>query len=113
MSLVWATRGKNWGFRFIYGGGYDDPLVEYERAFSGAGSNDELVTRSGDRVALRLLDPLGRTDRSGRVIPHEFVLLGSLTPEFETVDEARDYVWPQVAEHYALIWDTERPPVTE
>ena len=78
MSLIWATRGRHWGFRFVYGGGFDDPLVEYDQIFGNVGPDDEVFVRIGDRAALRFPDPLDRTDRAGRVIPHEFVLDSSI-----------------------------------
>lgn len=110
MSLIWATRGRHWGFRFLYSGGYGDPLVEYDKVFDLAGSEDELFVPSGPRAALRFPDPLGRTDRAGRVIPHEFVLDSTIA---SSLDDARAAVWPLVANHYAAIWDAEEPPAQQ
>lgn len=31
--LIWATRGRSWGFRFMLDGGLSDPLPDCERAF--------------------------------------------------------------------------------
>ena len=36
MSLIWATRGRTWGFRFLRDGGFPDPLPVYDLAFSRA-----------------------------------------------------------------------------
>src|SRR5690606_6305373 len=33
-NLVWATRGRSWGFRFLLNGGLSDPLPTYERIFA-------------------------------------------------------------------------------
>ena len=33
-GLIWATRGRTWGFRFLLDGGQADPLTTYERAFA-------------------------------------------------------------------------------
>ncbi|MCT1433879.1 hypothetical protein [Dietzia maris] len=110
MSLIWATRGRHWGFRFVYGGGYADPLIEYDKVFKTAGPEDELFMPSGARAALRFPDPLGRTDRAGRVIPHEFVLDSAIACD---VDEARAAVWPLIADYYATIWDVEKPPTPQ
>lgn len=107
MSLIWATRGRHWGFRFVYGGGFADPLVEYDTVFDGTGTDDSLFVPSGERAALRFPDPLGRTDRAGRVIPHEFVLDAGIAADLVG---AREAVWPLVADYYAQIWDTEQPP---
>ena len=35
MTLIWATRGRTWGFRFLRDGGLEDPLDTYEEAFAG------------------------------------------------------------------------------
>jgi len=110
MSLVWATRGRHWGFRFVYSGGFADPLLEYDKVFDGVGSDDEVFARFGERAALRFPDPLGRTDRAGRVIPHEFVLDATIA---SGVSEAREAVWPMVADFYARIWDAEEPPALQ
>jgi hypothetical protein len=69
MSLIWATRGRTWGFRFLLKGDFKDPLQEYEKAFAGTDSDQELCRRTGDTVALRFPDPEGRKDTAGRVTP--------------------------------------------
>ena len=66
MRFIWATRGKDWGFKFLRDGGFSDPLPIYEAAFEG--TDPSLST-------LRFDDPEGRTDRAGRVIEHDFVFL--------------------------------------
>jgi len=107
VTLLWATRGRTWGFRFLRHDGQGDPLLEYERGFATFGSDDEGVSRVGDRVALRFTDPEGRCDRSGRVIPHEFVVSGELAAEVGTVDDGLRVVWPLVRDEYAKIWGAE------
>ena len=32
--LIWATRGRSWGFRFLLNAGLPDPLADYERSFA-------------------------------------------------------------------------------
>lgn len=110
MSLIWATRGRHWGFRFVYGGGYADPLVEYDKVFDAVGTEDELFVPSGGRAALRFPDPLGRTDRAGRVIPHEFVLDATIA---SNLAEAKAAVWALVADTYEGIWGAEKPPAPQ
>lgn len=108
-NLVWATRGRRWGFRFLLDGGAQDPLLDYERVFVGL--EDEEVCRPGaDHVALRFLDPLGRKDSAGRVIPHDFVVRGDLAEGLHTVDDGLARVWSLVAPRYAAIWDSPTPP---
>lgn len=108
--LIWATRGRSWGFRFLLDAGLHDPLPEYERAFANLG--DEPTTRhhAPGIAALRFPDPLRRKDTAGRVIPHEFVLFGDMADRIESIEDGQKRVWPLVAETYARIWDSERPP---
>lgn len=110
MSLIWATRGRTWGFRFLRRGGLRDPLPPYEAAFTELEGLPEGVARVGERVALRFADPDGRTDRSGRVIPHDFVLSGDLAARIHSVADGISEVWPLVAEEYARAWDSVTPP---
>ena len=108
--LIWATRGRSWGFRFLLRGGLSDPLLVYERSFADLEDEPTACHRAAGNVALRFPDPLGRRDASGRVIPHEFVVLGALADEIESVEDGLQHVWPLVAEAYARVWDAERPP---
>ena len=109
-QLIWATRGRSWGFRFLLKGGLSDPLPVYERSFANLKDEPTTFHRSAGKVALRFPDPLGRRDASGRVIPHEFVVLGDLADEIESVEDGLQRVWPLVAKAYARTWDAERPP---
>jgi hypothetical protein len=112
MSLIWATRGRTWGFRFLLDGGFDDPLLEYDKAFSAVGDDPEICHRVGDRVALRFPDPLDRRDAAGRVIPHEFVVSGPLAEEIHSVRDGLQRVWgqPEVAEEFERIWELPAGP---
>lgn len=112
MSMIWATRGRTWGFRFLRKGGLDDPLPLYEAASAGLDGLPEGVARVGDRVALRFPDPAGRTDRSGRVIPHDFVLMGDLAARVHSVADGVQEVWPLVADEYAQVWERPTGPTT-
>ncbi len=51
MNLIWATRGRSWGFRFLLDGGYSDPLPVYEKAFAGAEGESTLCRRVDAHVA--------------------------------------------------------------
>lgn len=112
MSLIWATRGKSWGFRFLRSGGSADPLIDYEDVFSGLDGQSYAFRRLGDRVALRFTDPEARQDAAGRPIPHEFVLTGETAKGMSSLEEAREKIWPLVADEYAKIWDQPSPPAT-
>ncbi|MEI2819599.1 MAG: hypothetical protein V9E81_05035 [Marmoricola sp.] len=112
-GLVWATRGRIWGFRFLLDAGLSDPLRAYEAAFFGMADDFDTCRQSGQHTALRFTDPELRRDTAGRLIPHEFVLLGPLSTEVSTVDRGKELVWPLVASAYSLVWDLEHAPTTE
>lgn len=112
MSLIWATRGRDWGFRFLRDGGNADPLPEYDRAFSRAGDAPEVCLRVDERVALRFPDPLLRKDRAGRVIPHEFVVFPPLADRIGSVDDGVRLVWPLVEDDFARVWERPVPDAT-
>ena len=110
MSLIWVTRGRTWGFRFLRDGGYKDPLRVYDDVFSGVEDEPEVWCRVAEKGALRFPDPLGRRDRAGRIIPHDFVVFGPLADEFDSVEDARRLVWPQVADEFEEVWKLPKPP---
>lgn len=109
-DLIWATRGRSWGFRFLLGAGRPDPLLDYQRVFGETADDPSMWVAHQSEVGLRLVDPEGRYDASGRPIPHEFVLFGSLAAEVRSVDDGRRVVWPLVASAYARVWGLDRPP---
>ena len=111
MSLLWATRGRSWGFRFLRSGGAEDPLLPYDELFDAIDDQQpEVFRRLGDRVALRFPDPEQRTDAAGRTIPHEFVLSGSEADGVSSLAQGRDRIWPLVAAEYAEVWGAAEPP---
>src|SRR6476661_3454327 len=85
--LIWATRGRSWGFRFLLAGGLSDPLADYERAFADLEPEPAAWRRTDAVVALRIPDPDGRKDAAGRDIPHEFVVFGDLADRIESVED--------------------------
>lgn len=108
--LIWATRGRTWGFRFLLTGGRADPLLDYERAFELIESGPEAWQGTAGVVALRFPDPLDRKDTAGRVIPHDFVLLTVCAERVASFEDGQQLVWPLVEGAYARIWDAESPP---
>ncbi|OZE81139.1 hypothetical protein CH305_11195 [Rhodococcus sp. 15-649-2-2] len=110
-GFIWATRGRNWGFRFLCDAGLIDPLPAYERAFKDLRDAPTAWCREGGEVALRFPDPLGRRDSARRVIPHEFVIFGDLATAVDSVEDGLDEVWPLVSEVYASIWESPNPSV--
>ncbi len=112
MRLIWATRGRVWGFQFLRDGGFDDPLPVYEEAFQGVAVDQRAFGHSGEMVALRFPDPLGRQDAAGRVIPHEFVVFSPLADQVNSVEDGFQVVWPLVRGEYARVWRKPKPPST-
>ena len=111
MSFIWATRGRTWGFRFLsteQPG--QDPLARYEQAFDGVRDVPAVVRRRSGMLAVRFPDPEGRRDRSGRPIPHEFVLTPPLSDSVRSVEDALAQVWPLVRERYAEVWELPKAP---
>lgn len=110
MSIIWATRGRTWGFRFLRDRQFPDPLTEYDKVFSGLGNGPEACSHVGNKVALRFPDPLGRKDRAGRVIPHEFVIFPPLAAQITSSEDGFRLVWPLVADEFARVWELAKPP---
>ena len=111
MTVIWATRGRTWGFRFLRASVPGDPLPTYEEAFAGLEAEPEVFRRlDGGRVALRFQDPAGRKDMAGRVIPHDFVVLPPFADEINSVADGLERVWPAFEAEFADVWELPRPP---
>lgn len=109
MRLIWATRGRDWGFQFRHTGGFADPLPEYDKVFSGL-EGTTFCRRVEDKVALRFPDPEGRKDAAGRVIPHDFVVFPPEATQVATVEDGLGLVWSEVKDEYAEMWGVSKPP---
>lgn len=110
VDLIWATRGHRWGFRILLDGGHSNPISAYERAFAGFEQESSFCRRSDRQLALRFPDPRDRTDAARRVIPHDFVIGGSLTTLVDSVEDGISVIWPLVAATYADVWNSWPPP---
>ena len=116
MTLIWATRGRDWGFRFIRNDLAVDPLAFYDSAFAGIEDASEVrrhITETRAQpamVALRFDDPDGRKDRAGRVIPHDFVVFDALADEVDSVEAGLRRIWPLVSDDFERIWQLPEPP---
>lgn len=110
--IIWATRGRNWGHRFLRNGGSPDPLVDRDRAFAGFDEEAEVCERRGATLVLRFQDPEGRQDAVGRPILHELIVEGPETNGVTSLHEGIELIWPALAQEYAEAWDQPRPPRT-
>lgn len=72
-----------------------------------------MCKRVGDVTALRFEDPLGRKDRVGRVIPHDFVVFGDDASKIDSVAAGIQLVWPIVEVDYARDYDSAEPDLRE
>lgn len=109
--FIWATRGRTWGFRFLRDGGFEDPLTAYERAFAQVEDQAEIWSPLSDGVSVaRFADPNGRTDAAGRIIPHEFVLIGAWAEEIDSLEQAQRLLWGQVADEFEAAYERAAPP---
>ena len=104
-DIIHATRGKDYGFRFIKKGGLPDPLQAYESAFSER-PDAGLFNRLDDgRIALSFMDPQGRRDHAGRVIPHEVIIPKSMSGDIKDHADAVAKVWPELEKTYRYMKD--------
>lgn len=110
-EMIWATRGHSWGFRFLRTAGRGDPLPLYEHAFADILHEPEGCARQPGMLAVRFTDPEDRTDFAGRPIVHDVILFGSAAEGVRSMADAVARVWPQIAQEYSRIWDT-NPPST-
>jgi hypothetical protein len=101
VRFIWATRGRTWGFRFLRRAGLADPLPTYSEAFAEFEGAAQVWSGIGDVTALRFEDPLGREDRAGRVIPHDFVIFDGAAIGARSLLDAMEVVWPLVEDEYA------------
>lgn len=108
MRLIWYTRGRDWGGRFLADGGLGDPLPSFEQVFDGLPDSGDLWRCGSAGGALRFRDPEGRHDRAGRVIVHEFAVFEP-DPGMTSLESARDLVWASVSERYSEIWGASQP----
>ena len=113
MTLIWATRGRSWGFRFLRDGGYSDPLPVYDDVFRATEGESQIWRRVAEMGALRFPDPLGRRDRAKRTIPHDFVVFGPMVEKIKSVEDGLRLIWPMVAEDFARVVELPRPPLSD
>lgn len=106
MRIIWATRGYDWGFKFLESGGYDDPLPIYEKAFENNLESCPFSKCTEQLVALRFIDLEDRKDQFSRPIIHEFVVL-----EPEKLQDCKtwiDQLWSKYSCIYQQLYRQEK-----
>ncbi len=93
-SVIHASRGKDVGFRFLKKGGVPDPMHEYEKAFNDSMSGDLFQRLPDGKVAVRFMDPEGRKDFAGRLIPHEVIVPATMSSGLNSVSDVVQNLWP-------------------
>lgn len=105
--FIHASRLKTKGFKFYQQGGLSDSLAEYTKAFGHDASGSETFKRYGDnneKIAASFLDPDGRRDTAGRVIPHEIVIPKSMANGINNLDDVKKKIWPLLSEEYGRLY---------
>lgn len=107
-GIIHATRGKNRGFSFRQSGGLIDPLPELTIHDDG-NSAPPSFSRYGDRnekVFGFFLDPEGRKDRAGRVIPHTVILPEHLSAGVHNAEDLQRVAWPLIKDDFDKFYDS-------
>jgi hypothetical protein len=127
-SVLWSTRGYNWGFRFPlqpqkYGKDCQDWLGHYEKMFDQFGDDDNRVVNGYLKIdnkeipfiAIRFKDPEQRKDISGRIIPHELAIIGDDTQKIRnfTSLELKNAIWMLVSDTYSKIYQASYQDLVE
>lgn len=84
----------------------------YESEFREVSDEREVCARSGNNVVLRIVDPEGRKDASGRDIPHEFIVPPPLADQIHSLQDGLRLVWDTVSAEYAEVWQMPEPPAS-
>lgn len=118
-SILWSTRGYDWGFRFLiqpnkYGEYYQDWLEHYKKMFEQFGDDDNRVVNGYLKIdnkeipfiAVRFKDPEERKDISSRIIPHEVAIIGKNTQNLGNLNslELRNAIWILLSDTYSKIY---------
>jgi hypothetical protein len=127
-SVLWSTRGYNWGFRFPlqpqkYEKYCQDWLEHYEKMFEQFGDDDNRVVngylkidnKETPFIAIRFKDPEDRNDISGRIIPHEVAIIGDDTQNLRSLNslELKNAVWTLLSDTYSNIYQASYQDLVE
>ena len=108
-SVIYSSRGKNKGFRFLEDGGTKTVLSEWEKAFGAdggeAGSHGDFFKKYEGKIAAQFMDPKGRRDAAGRLIPHSIILPPTMTEGVNSIEDVKTKVWPTLEKTYDAFWE--------
>jgi hypothetical protein len=107
-DIIHATRARTKGFEFRKKGGLPDAFVEWQKNDDGS-SLGAAFKRYGDRsekVVGTFLDPLGRKDQAGRVIPHTVILPEHLAKGVHNADDLFNKAWPLIKDDFEKFYDS-------
>lgn len=102
-NVAHLSRGKDYGFRVIQSGGSSDAVSSADSVFgedaSGSSMPGNFEKKEG-HVLSTFLDPEGRKDRAGRVIPHTVVVPPSQSSGLNSSKDVQDKIWPKLKDNY-------------
>lgn len=117
-SLLWSTRGRDWGFRRLLEPDIrcDNWLQSYKTMFSQHNMNQQQFQRGYVKLSSKIKDPVpyvaviftdpqSRTDRSNRTIPHEIAIVGEDSYQFEDFDSIKEKVWEVLSDVYSELYE--------
>ena len=106
IDVIHGTRGKNKGFTFLKKGGVPTFLEEYETMFGVDSSESNIFKRQGGKIGASFLDPDGKKDFAGRVIPHQIIIPKSMTQGINSLDDVKSKIWPLLKDQYESYYHT-------
>jgi uncharacterized protein (UPF0333 family) len=109
VGIVHASRGRNRGFTFPQRGGLNNPLKEYDTSGLSNINSTTSFKRYGDaneKIAARFLDPIGRKDESGRIIPHDVMLPKSMSKGVNSIDDVVKVAWPHIKDVFGALYES-------
>jgi hypothetical protein len=106
-NILWSTAGRDWEFRFLLEPEQCDDWVAYHRSIfqpSAANETDinhgSILSGSVIYTSVVFLDPEGRKDSAGRVIPHEVAVIG----EHLDRDNLKNMLWEKLSNVYSQLY---------
>jgi hypothetical protein len=106
-NILWSTSGRDWEFRFLLEPKQCDDWVAYHRSIVQPSTANETDVNHGSILSgsvlytsVVFLDPEGRKDSAGRVIPHEVAVIG----EHLDRDNLKNMLWEKLSSVYSQLY---------